>query len=168
MATSGLIEARTAFALATAMSHTQVPMQMFLGIGCYIHQNRDVCVRQAMEAGCSHILFVDSDVMFGHDAINRLIAHNVDIVGGRYNKKILPQQSTVTEDIKTLSEVHFIPTGFQLVNMDVYKKIGKPYYSFDDGAESEDMYFCEKAIKNGYKVMCDPTIEIGHLGTAIY
>lgn len=171
MATSGLIEARTAFSLATAMLGVPCQMQMFLGIGCYIHQNRDVCVRQAIEAGCTHLLFVDSDVMFNPDAIQKMIKHaenGIDIIGGRYNKKILPIESTVKEDIKELSEVHFVPTGFLLVDMEVYKKIGKPYFSFEDGAESEDMYFCEKAIKNGYKVMCDPTIEIGHLGTVVF
>lgn len=171
MVTAGMCEARTAFCLATAMLNVPVQMQMFLGIGCYIHNNRDTCVRQAMEAGCSHLLFVDSDVMFNPDAIPTLMKHaenGFDVVAGRYNKKILPVQSTVKEDIKELSEVEFVPTGFLLVNMEVYKKIGKPYFSFENGAESEDFYFCKKAKEHGYKIYCDPTIDIAHLGTAIF
>lgn len=171
MVTAGMMEARTGFSLATAMLSVPVQMQMFLGIGCYIHNNRDTCVRQAKEAGCSHLLFVDSDVMFGPESIVKLMKHiegGLDIVAGRYNKKIYPAQSTVKEDIKVLSEVEFVPTGFLLVNMEVYNKIGKPYFSFENGAESEDYYFCMKAKKNGFKVYCDPTIEIAHLGTAIF
>jgi len=164
--TNGLMEARTAFSLATALQFTKVPKQLFLAMGALIHVNRNMLVKDAIDAGCSHLLFVDTDMLFNYDDINRLIAHDVDIVGARYNKRILPVQSTVP-DITEFSEVSFVPTGFLLINIDVFKKIGEPYFSFDD-AESEDMYFCQKAIANGYKVYCDPTIEIGHLGTAVF
>ena len=165
-ATNGMIQATTAFSLATAMLNTRVPMQMFLGIGCLIDKNRNTIVTQAIEQGCSHILFVDTDMVFKPEAINQLINHDLDIVGARYNKRIFPIVSTVP-NITELSEVPFIPAGFMLVDIEVFKKIGEPYFSFTD-TESEDVYFCQKAIKNGYKVMCDPTIEVGHLGTAIF
>ena len=169
MATGGLMEARTGFSLATAMMRIQVPMQMFLGIGCYIHLNRETCVLQAMESECSHILFVDSDVQFNFDAIARLLAHGVDIVGARYNKKVIPIESTVKQDIKELAEVPFVPTGFILINCEVFKKLKRPYFFFEDKADSsEDLYFCNKAIEAGFKVYCDPTIQIAHLGTAAY
>jgi GT2 family glycosyltransferase len=167
-ATSGLMEARTAFALATAMMFVSVPKQLYLGIGCYIHVNRNMVVAQALENGCSHLLFVDSDIMFNHDAIARLCAANVDIVGARYNKRVLPTQPTVKEDIATLSEVFFVPSGFLLVNTDVYRKIGSPYFYIDERSDCDDLYFCNKARDAGYKIYCDPTIEIGHLGTAIF
>lgn len=169
MATAGLCEARTAFSLLSATLGLQnIEILPVLGMSCYVHNNREMCVNQALDNGCSHLLFVDSDVMFAYDAIIRLIAHDVDIVGARYNKKVFPIESTVKQDITELSEVPFVPTGFLLINMEVFKKIGKPYFSFEDGAESEDVYFCDKAIKNGYKVHCDPTLQIGHLGTAVF
>lgn len=165
------MEARTAFSLMVASWFTGVEMQPFLAIGCYQHHNRDVLVRQALENNCTHLFQLDTDMMIGHDAIARLLAHDLDIVGARYNKRILIEgqpEPTVKQDIKELSEVHFVPTGCLLVKTDVFKKIGKPWFSFDDGAESEDVYFCDKAIKNGYKVYCDPSIQVGHLGTAVF
>lgn len=167
-ATAGLMEARTAFSLATAMQYVPVPMQMFLGIGCYIHHNRDVIVRQALESECSHLLFVDSDIMFQADSIARLIARDLDVVGARYNKRVMPITPTVKEDIKDLAEVPFVPSGFLMVNCEVFKKIGKPYFSFDERSDCDDLYFCNKALDAGFKVYCDPTIEIGHLGTAVF
>lgn len=165
----GKMEARTAFCLATAMSFVRVPMTPFLAIGPYVHHNRDVLVRQALDAGCSHLLMVDTDMMFSHEAINQLMSHGVDIVGARYNKKVIPAECTVKQELNgEMAEVPFVPTGFILINCEVFKKIGKPWFSFEDGAESEDVYFCDKAIKNGFKVYCDPTIKIGHLGTAIF
>lgn len=166
--TQGKMEARTACCLIVAIQSAQVPTQMLLAEGCYIHHNRDIIVNQAIENKCSHVLFVDTDMVFNNDAIKRLIDHNVDIVGGRYNKRILPIESTVKQDITELSEVPFVPTGFLLIDIEVFKKIGKPYFSFEDGAESEDVYFCNKAIANGFKVYCDPTIQIGHMGMAVY
>ena len=167
-ATAGLMEARTAFSLMCASWVTGVPMQPFLGIGCYIHNNRDVVVRQALENNCSHLLFVDTDLMFQQDAIKRLMDRNVDIVGARYNKRILPITSTVKEEITDLAEVPFVPSGFLLVNCEVFKKIGKPYFSFDARSDCDDLYFCNKALDAGYKVYCDPTIQVGHLGTAVF
>lgn len=164
----GKMEARTAFCLATAMSFVRVPMQPFLAIGPYVHHNRDVIVRQAMDAQCSHLMMIDTDMMFEHDAINKLIERDLDIVGANYNKKILPIQPIVTGLNGEIKEVPFVPTGFLLVNMDVFTKIGKPWFSFMDDAESEDVYFCEKAKKNGFKIFCDPSIKIGHLGTAVF
>lgn len=167
-ATQGLMEARTAFSLATAMQQVPVPMQLFLGIGCYIHHNRDIIVGQALENDCSHLLFVDSDLMFQADAISRLMARNVDIVGARYNKRILPISPTVKQEISAIAEVPFVPSGFLMVNCNVFKTIGKPYFSFDERSDSDDLYFCNKALDAGFKVYCDPTIPIGHLGTAVF
>jgi GT2 family glycosyltransferase len=161
------IKAHTACSLIVALQHAGVPFQMLLAMGCYIHVNRQMIVDQAIQEGCSHLLFVDTDVVFGADAIKRLIDNNVDIVGGRYNKRIFPIESTVKDDISELSEVKFVPTGFLLINVDVLKKMDGKCFSHD-GAESEDMYFCQKAIELGYKVYCDPTIQIGHIGTTIY
>ena len=167
LVTSGEIQAKTACSIISALPNG-FPIQMLLGESCYIHMNRESVVDLAFKTGCSHLLFVDSDMLFGNDAITKLIAHDVPIVAGRYNKRYPPHASTVPGDLKELTEVPFVPTGFLLIDMEVFKKIGKPYFSFNDGAESEDVYFCNKAIKNGYKVYVDPTIQIGHIGTAIF
>ena len=166
MPTGGLVQAQTAFSLITAMQFVEVPMQLFLGIGCYVHHNRDTIVRQALESGCSHLLMVDTDMVFNHDLINKLIALDKDVVGIKCNKRIFPLTPLV--DVTELSEVSFVGTGIILIDMEVFKKMEKPYFSFDSEAESEDKYFCNKVIKNGFKVWCDPTIQVGHLGTHIF
>jgi len=166
LVTSGQMEAQMVGSLISALISTPVSFQILLSMGCYIHYNRENVVKMAFETDCSHLLFVDSDVVFGPDSIKQLIAHDKEIIGGRYNKKVMPLVSTVP-NITELSEVPFVPTGFLLIDMEVFKKIGAPYFSLDS-AESEDVYFCDKAIKNGYKVWCDPTIQIGHLGTALF
>lgn len=166
--TKGEMEARTACCLIVALNQANVPSEMLLGEGCYIHLNREYVTELAKKVGCSHLLFVDTDVMFDGDAIKKLIDADKDIVGGRYNKRMMPIESTVKENITELSEVAFLPTGFMLINMEVFNKMPAPYFSFESGAESEDKYFCDKAIANGIKVWCDPTINIGHIGKVVF
>jgi hypothetical protein len=47
------------------------------------NQRADLCL-DAMREGCSHILFIDSDMTFPQDMIQRLLAHDVDIVAWFY------------------------------------------------------------------------------------
>lgn len=170
LVTQGEIQAKTACCLITAIPNTQVPVQMLLSESCYIHYNREEVVDMAIRFECSHLLFVDSDMFFPQDAIKKLIDADKDIVGGRYNKRVVPLQSTVKEDIKELSEVAFVPTGFLMINMEVFKKLQKPFFFFEKGDRnsSEDLWFCERAKEAGFKIWCDPTIQIGHLGIAMF
>jgi len=42
---------------------------------------RNTAVRRALAIGADFVLFVDADMVFPGDALNRLLGHNQDIVG---------------------------------------------------------------------------------------
>lgn len=44
------------------------------------NQRADLCL-DAMREGCTHILFIDSDMTFPQDLVGRLLAHDKEIVG---------------------------------------------------------------------------------------
>lgn len=89
-----------------------------------------------------------------------------------------------------LHEMRSISTGCMVIRREVLSKFinegvaplckhgNTVYYPFfqhekmkiDDNWEdvSEDWYFCEKARKLGYKVWCDTTIKLGHIGSYEY
>lgn len=80
---------------------------------------------------CTHLLFIDSDLIFSGDQIERLLSHDVDIVGGFYPKK---QQgnpelvfNTLTPpapmDSRRLTPVKYIGTGFMCVKRCVFEKM---------------------------------------------
>ncbi|MBA7468592.1 Ubiquinone biosynthesis O-methyltransferase, mitochondrial [subsurface metagenome] len=51
--------------------------------------------------------------------------------------------------------------GFLLVKREVFEKIPYPWFSFERGGE--DLYFCDKARKNGFEIWADMSVLLGHL-----
>lgn len=155
-------------------------------------EGRNYCVIQAQKEGCSHILFIDDDMTFPADTIERLLAHGKEIVGVASNSRVLPKSPTVglmdaqgnykhpqkypeweMKIPEELFKAFFVGAGVLLIDMTVFDKIGKPYFKFEANEDGkitmgEDGWFCAQARKNGYDIYCDPTIPIGHLGLYSY
>jgi GT2 family glycosyltransferase len=119
---------------------------------------------------------------FAPEVLERLLSRNKDIIGANYYKRN-PNKETIIKFIEDgklvgkpipedLFECGTIGTGCMLVKTEVFKKIGFPYFAFKDDIikeeVGEDVFFCLKAIRNDYKVYCDPTMDIGHIGEAVY
>jgi hypothetical protein len=60
--------------------------------------SREACLHEALEVKSDYLVFVDTDMVFGTDALPRLLAHGKDVIGGAYNEKRVPAVSTVKMD----------------------------------------------------------------------
>lgn len=154
--------------------------------GAYIEQNRTRLIQTAIEQKCEKLFFLDSDIVVEPNVINKLLAHNKPFVGANYNHRSFPLRSNVKfmdasrgefiavpELPKELFKCAAVPTGAMLIDIAAVQKIPHPWFDleyFEDGTLriGEDVYFCLKAIEHGYEIWCDPTIEIGHIGTFTY
>ena len=127
----------------------------------------------------THLLFVDDDQVFPPDALNKLLSHDKDIVGAQiFKRRPLYEPCVYTLRgskyfpilVNKFAEVDAIGTGMMLIKTEVFNKIEYPWFEtvYDEEKThwSVDFMFCKKAKKLGYKIYCDPTIEIGHLGDA--
>lgn len=147
----------------------------------YIDYNRNQLVDIAVQNGSSHLLFVDSDIQFPPTGIEDLLASNKDIIGGYYNTRrgncpvrikdadgrLVSPSPLPTEPFKC----HVLPTGFMLIDMEVFDKLHKPYFAVlthANGTIGEDVYFCKQATDAGLELWCDPRIHLGHVGKHIY
>lgn len=171
---SDTIKTKTAFSLFNLRGGT-LTMQM----GCDVAHNRNKLVTQALD-GYTHLLFIDSDMTFNADTLERMLKHDKDILGLACNKRKLPLESVIKplneEDITktvptTLFEAKAVGTGVLLVKTEVFKNIEAPWFEFEyvNGERiGEDIRFCRLAREKGYKIFVDPTIPVGHLGDYQY
>lgn len=142
-----------------------------------VANSRNMCVAGAMDMGADKLLMIDADMVFPANTLARLLNHQVDIVAGLYKRRGPPYKILGTPlypaegNIYTgLVEMRQIPTGCILIDMAVFKSLGRPYFRF--GAENgvivgEDIQFCEDARMAGYKLWADCDLELGHLTTTV-
>lgn len=161
-----------------------LPSKIIAWEGCLIHQNRENIAKEFLKSDSTHLLFVDSDMVFKTDDVRTLIKRDKDIIGASCNMKAEVPVTTVKihdEEGKDVSKImpdgllecYAVGTGFMLVARKVFETLSHPWFSYEQDKEGntfrgEDMWFCGKARKAGFKVYCDPTIKIGHLGDFLY
>jgi GT2 family glycosyltransferase len=155
-------------------------IDVLLEQSCYIHKNRERLAERAIEGGYDYLFFVDADMCFAPEVLDRLLSRNKDIIGANYYKRN-PNKETITKFIENgqfvakpipedLFECASLGTGCMLISVKALKNIPKPYFDFNHKGKEvgEDVYFCLKAKDAGYEIWCDGTMEIGHVGEFIY
>jgi hypothetical protein len=143
------------------------------------------------------MMFIDADIIFTADHIQKLLAHDVDIVGGLYCKKAQGKIKWVCNALMDrppvqpdgLLSLKHIGTGFLLVKRAVFEaminkwrdemsyledEIDKHRWDFfpmrivNHRYISEDWFFCDRARALGYKVYADTHCIVRHIGTAVF
>jgi hypothetical protein len=143
-------------------------------LGIDIH----IKIRSAINA--SHILWLDGDIIFPDDLIERLLAHNVDVVAGIYPTRNTPIDSTgfysyshellerayITKNGPDLLEIEACGLGCMLVSINIFKQTQPPWFQFTPN-HGEDIYFCKKIDATIYadrKI----SLELQHIGIKPY
>lgn len=141
---------------------------------------RNQCAATAVMAKATHLLFLDSDMVFPLNTLTKLLGHNKDIVGAVYSQRAAPfHPMGMTEEgehihvTSGLRRMKIIPTGCMLIRTSVFEKLAKPWFntvSEGDKLMGEDYYFCQRARAAGFEVWCDGelSLAVGHIGQKIY
>lgn len=172
------MKSKTAHAIGCLALHSADKIIDFLMIqSCDIAANRTWLVRQALEKEATHILFIDTDMLFPSDGLDQLLAHDKDIIAANYNKRQFPLQKVAayfsdTEESETEPfEVGIAGAGFMLIKLEVFKnpQMDVNWFSFGRNAKGEnvigeDGWFANQARAIGYQIWVDPKIRVLHLG----
>ena len=112
------------------MHHGRFDMMMDTHAGeCPIGRCRNDLTHTFLKSDCTHILFVDSDIKFTYEQVEKMLSHDVDIVGGFYTIKqdgpvrlccnTLNTVSKPNED--NLVQMKYMGTGFLMVTRRVFE-----------------------------------------------
>jgi hypothetical protein len=164
---------------------TNQKTSLHMVMGSEVAMQRQQLVEQALETACTHILWLDSDMLFPSNLLQALLSHEKDIIACNYSTRVEPHRPVAFDnpgnlDSRVLSgeglqSVFAVGAGCMLVKRQVYEQMPRPHYSVtwnDDYSNmvGEDIFFCEKAREHGYEIWVEKTLSnsIGHSGTKIY
>ena len=139
---------------------------------------REKLAKVALEGEPDYLLWLDDDHTFPPDALIRLAAHDVPIVGCNYAMKGEGETSSTATRLADnkpvylqpradgLEEVHTIGFGLCLIKAPVFKLLPQPWFFI--GNSGEDAFFCGLAKAHGIPVHVDHSIKVGHIGEKVY
>lgn len=145
--------------------------------GTYLSNLRTLLSRTAVEKGCSHVLFIDSDMRFPPDTIKRLLEDNKDIVGANCASRTYQGVTTRLggEFVDSrgpgqkVQEVDSIGFGVTMIKREVFEKLDEPWFAMPWAMDEkkhvgEDVYFCKMAQEAGFSVWVDHplSLEVKH------
>lgn len=149
--------------------------------GTILPQQRTTLVKLALQWGATHVLWLDGDMRFPADTLERLLAHGLPIVAANYSARrppILPTAAdhelgmlfTMPED-QGLVDVTHCGMGVMLVQSHVYHDVPTPWFALgyskkDEDFVGEDVYFCRKAKDHGFPTRVDQHLSqaVRHIG----
>lgn len=158
--------------------------------GSLIYDARNQLAERAIEKGFDYILWLDSDMVFDEDLLERMFASIGDkdfLTGMYYTRRAQPYKPCIFAKVGYVQEEGYTAPMFEWylnppshglfeveacgfgcvlvktsVCADVQQKLGLPFYP--KPGFGEDIAFCMRATELGYKLWCDPEIQLGHIG----
>ena len=184
----------TAFAhclsLLTARFYGNAPagtaMHVNFRNGTLIADQRCKLVEMSLGQDCDYVLFLDSDMTFPANLVERMVAHDKDIVACNYATRRRPVKTVAFKSFENLENMYSlgkggleecdaVGMGVMLVKAEVFRKLKYPWFQIHYMPNAriwmgEDMYFCKLAKAGGYKIWIDHSLsnEVGHSGSFVF
>ena len=156
-----------------------------------IYSARNMLAKKAVENGFDRVLWLDSDMTFKPDLLERLSAHldrGLEYVSVMYYKRKSPVEPCILQKLELVEKddgellpvakaVGDYPRGLfriagggfggVMMTTELIKRCG-PLPFFPMNGFGEDYTFCMKAREAGAELWCDGSIVAGHLGTTCF
>lgn len=156
------------------INHT---VEIVPGTLVYIARDRLAC--KAVNENFTHILFIDSDMVFDEYIVETMRFSDKDFVCGTFQSRRTPYGSCIYSSLKPLEKVKnyglqpFKVKGCGMactmisteILKDVQARFGTCFNPeiFDGIKYGEDLAFCWRANNIGAEIWCDPAVRVGHI-----
>jgi hypothetical protein len=160
--------------------------QVEFNLGTLIGNQREKLARCALDASATHILWLDSDMVFPRNICEILLGHNLDAVACNYSTRGLPLKAVAYTDLQDwtscisrestgLVQIDGIGMGCVLTRTEIFYDLPKPWFpiTYDhtvDDYLGEDMNFWMNVTDHGYKIFvdADTSRHVFHIGTSAF
>jgi len=147
--------------------------------GTLVYVARDKLACEAINSDYTHVLWLDSDMVFQPDIYTDLLDTGKDFVTGIYHARRPGHQSCIfkrCDDLDHLERFQEYPRetfeiggcgfGCVLIKTEILKAVQYNFKTcFLPKAQfGEDIAFCNRARAMGFKIWCEPTVQCGHIG----
>lgn len=157
--------------------------------GSLLPRQRTTLVKQALQMQATHVLFLDSDMMFPANTLSLLLSRGKSVIAANCAVKQIPSQSTARlksdkpngtplltgNDSVGIERVWRVGTGIMLVETRVFSEIPEPWFPFGWNEETqeyvgEDWEFCRKLEEAEIPIYIDHSLSksVGHIGDFVY
>lgn len=169
--------------LSGALKTKGIESRLFVSPGTLIANQRHELVLAARDWGATHVMFIDSDIVFEPEDVIKLLDHEKEIMAACYSKRAEPIINTawrtiddwnswvrISEDDHGIQPVEAIALGFCLIKMSVFDIIDLPWFQlgyYSGQYTGEDIEFSRKAKENNINIFIDVDVSrrLKHLGT---
>ena len=163
--------------------------------GTLVYTTRTLIANKAVEMGFDRVLWLDSDMTFPPDTLLRLsedMDKGLDMVCGIYFTRKAPVMPSIHKHLHwQIKEDGWVDTdcrcytdypenrlfeiaccGFGCVMTSarllraMNEKYGSPFYPLM--GMGEDTTFCWRATQNGFRIYCDSSVKVGHIGQYVF
>lgn len=152
-------------------------IEILPGTLIYFARNKLAC--QAINENFTHLLFIDSDMVFDESIVETLLFSGKDFVCGAFQSRRPPYGSCIFSSLKPIEKVKeygmepFRVAGcgmaLTMISTDILRAVQSKYgdcfnpEKIDGVNFGEDTAFCWRANKIGAEIWCDPTARVGHV-----
>ena len=152
-------------------------VEIMAGTLVYFARNSLAC--KAINEDFTHILFLDSDMVFDEEIVETLTFCGKDFVCGAFQSRRPPYGSCVFSQLKPLTKVtEYGKEPFRvkgcgmactMISAEILKDVQAKYgtcfspETIDGIKFGEDLAFCWRANNTGAEIWCEPTARCGHI-----
>ena len=145
-------------------------------------KNRNIIIEAALTNNCTHVFFLDDDMVFPSDILTRLLKHShLDVVSALYLMRNYPHYPVLFDEAydSGLCKFMFLTPnktglvkavncgfGCVLIKTDVFKKLEKPWVTLGEIEKDgwcDDVSFFNRVRKAGFEIYCDLDVQVGHM-----
>ena len=164
--------------LQKMLNERGVDYEIKIQSGTLVYLAREELTSYAIGEGFSHVLWLDSDMVFEEDIIDDLYDTGKDFVCGIFHARRPGHQSCIFKNLTPPDRYHWdeYPTdtfkikgcgmAATMVSTEIMKAVRTQFGSCfnPDFRLGEDLAFCKRVDMMGLEMWCEPTVRVGHIG----